>query len=572
MKRWLAAAVVALALAGCRERPKPVQKVDDNTPSRGGTLLRRLEVDVTSLNPIIATTTYDRYVGNYLFSPLVNFDDEMRVIPALADAWTVSSDGREYTFKLNPKATFSDGTPVRASDVIFTLRKILDPAAEAVQLASTFDQADLTKSRVVDDHTVIISFREGLASQLSQFNGLLVLPEHVYGRGNFRQDFNNDAVGSGPYKLVRRIPGKEIVVQRRNDYWSAQPFVDTVAIKVITNETTAWNAVQRGDIDETMLHSEIWMRERNNPVLQRKLNFLQFYRLSYNYIAWNERNPLFADKRLRTALSMCLDVPSINKNLWAGTARAVNGHFLPDQWAYNPEVTMVPFDLNGAKQIFTSAGWLDTNNDGIIDKDGKPFKFDLIILAGSAQSLAIGQLYQAALKSVGVDAEISIVDGAAGIGRIIAGNYDAAYLSWDLDPDPDPYQLFESTQTPPRGQNIVFYANPDADKLIDQARHEMDMGKRADLYKQLQVMLAGDQPYTWVNQPSIKWAMNRRIHDVRLGKGEGLFGWYPGEFAWWLGPAASPSAASARRCSRTSSAAFSTRSSHSSASPSRRSR
>jgi len=330
VKRWLAAAVVAVALLGCRERPKPVQAVDDNLPHRGGTLFRRLEVDVSSLNPILATTTYDRDVAKYLFTPLVNFDEEMRIIPALADSWSISPDGREYTFKLNPKATFSDGTPVRSSDVLFTLRKVLDPASEAVQIASGFEQTDIAKCRAPDDHTVVIAFRESLASQLSQFNALIVLPEHVYGRGSFRTDFNSQATGSGPYRLVRRIPGKEIILQRRPDYWATSPYIDTVALKVITNETTAWNAVQRGDIDETMLHSEVWMRERNNPMLQRKLDFKQFYRLSYNYIAWNEHNPLLSDKRLRLALSMCLDVPSINKNLWSGTARAVNGHFLPD--------------------------------------------------------------------------------------------------------------------------------------------------------------------------------------------------------------------------------------------------
>ncbi|HEY3056692.1 MAG TPA: ABC transporter substrate-binding protein [Thermoanaerobaculia bacterium] len=543
MKRWLAASVVAIALlGGCLRSERatgPAGTAEDTSPQRGGTLYRRLETDVVSMNPILATTRYDRLVANYLFTPLVNYDDELRIIPALAESWTISPDGREYTFHLNQKATFSDGTPVRAGDVLFTLRKIVDPQSEAVQIASSFEQADVTRSRVVDEHTVVIAFRESLASQLSQFNNLLVIPEHVYGRGNFRNDYNMDATGSGPYRLMSRVPGKEIIVRRRGDYWGTQPYIDTVVVKVITNETTAWNAVQRGDVDETMLHSDIWMRARSDPALTKKLDFRQFYGLAYNYIAWNERNPLFADKRTRRALSMCLDVPSIIKNLYAGTARALNGHFVPDQWAYNPDVPVIPYDPPAAKQIFTSMGWLDTNGDGIIEKDGKPFKFDLLITAGSVQALTIGQLYQNALKGIGIDAEISVLDGATAIQRILAGNYEAAYLSWDLDPDPDPFGLFHSSQIPPRGQNIVYYANPQADRLMEQARHELDIGKRADLYKQLQVILADDQPYTWVNQPAVKWAVNRRVRNVRDGKGFGLFLWYPGELDWWISGARS---------------------------------
>jgi peptide/nickel transport system substrate-binding protein len=537
VKRWAAGSVLAIALlAGCvqDERTAAPAGVDESQPARGGVLYRRLEVDVASMNPILSTTRYDRLVADYLFTPMVNFDADMHIIPGLAESWTISPDGREYTFKLNQNATFGDRTPVRASDVLFTLRKIVDPQSEALQIASGFEQLDLTHSRVIDDHTVVVSFHEALASQMSQFNFVLVLPEHVYSRGNFRNDFNLEATGSGPYRLVRRVPGKEVVLQRRGDYWGPEPFIDTVVFRVLTNETTSWNAVQRGDVDETMLHSDVWMRSRSNPALVKKLDFRQFYGLAYNYIGWNERNPMFADKRVRRALSMSLDIPSIIKNLWSGTARAVNGHFLPDQWAYNPEVPVIPYDPAEAKKLFTSLGWLDTNGDGILDKDGKPFKFDLIITAGSQQALSIGQLYQNSLKSIGIDCELMVLDGATAIQRILAGNYDATYLSWDLDPDPDPFALFHSSQMPPHGQNFVYYSNPEADRLIDQARHELDMGKRAALYRKLQVILAEDQPYTWVNQPSIKWAVNRRVHGVRDGKGFGLFLWYPGELDWWI--------------------------------------
>lgn len=512
----------------------PAGAADDESPHRGGTLLRRLDQDVSSLNPVLATSRYDRLVANYLFTPMVNYDDELHLVPGLAESWTVSPDGRSYTFKLNPNATFSDRAPVHASDVLFTLRKIVDPQSEALQIASGFDQLDLAHCKAVDDHTVVVAFHEALASQLSQFNYLLVLPEHVYGHGNFRNDFNVEATGSGPYRLVRRVPGSEIVLQRRGDYWGTEPFIDTVKFKIVTNETTAWNAVQRGDVDETMMNSDVWMRARNAPALQKRLEFLQFYGLSYNYIAWNNRNPLFTDKRVRHALSMSLDVPSIIKNLYGGTARALNGHFMPDQWAYNPQVPVVAYDPAGARQIFTSLGWLDTNGDGVLDKDGKPFKFDLTILAGSPQALNIGQLYQAALKGIGIDCELTVVDSATAIEHILAGNYEAAYLSWDLDPDPDPYALFHSSQVPPHGQNFVFYSNPEADRLLDLARHEMDESKRAKYYKDLQVVLADDQPYTWVNQPSVKWAVNHRIRSVREGKGFGLFGWYPGELGWWI--------------------------------------
>ena len=537
MNRWIGAWVVVLLLASCGgavESPADEAVAADSQPRSGGTLLRRLEVDITTLNPVLASSRYDRIVASYLFTPLIHLDSNLRPSPGLAESWEISEDGRVYTFQLNPKATFSDGKPVRASDVVFTLKKIADPETEAQMVASGFELLDLSKTRALNDHTLQVAFRERLASQLVQFNNVLVLPEHVYGIGDFRSSFNDNAVGSGPYRLVRMSQGKEVVVQRRPDYWGTNPWIETVVFKVILNHGTAWNAAKIGELDETTVQSDVWLREQNDPALTRRLNFMRFYGLAYNYIAWNGRNPLFSDKRIRRALGMCLDTRSIIKNLYGGTARAMNGHFLPEQWAYNQSVPTLEFDLAAAKQIFASAGWVDTNDDGILDRGGKPFRFDLTIISGSAQALAIAQSYQSTLAQAGIDANIAVLDGAAAIQRILAGNYEAAYLSWDLDPDPDPFALFHSSQIPPRGQNFVYYSNPAADRLIAEGRRELRLSARTDIYNQLHAMLAEDQPYTWVTQPSMKWVFSKRVHGVREAKGWGPFLWNPGEFDWWL--------------------------------------
>ena len=158
-----------LFLAACtNERPLPPVASTDTAgePQEGGTLVRRLQGDVDTLNPVLATDLIDRYVEFYLFTPMVNFDANLQPIPGLADKWDISADGKQYTFHLNPKATFSDGTPVRASDVLFTLRKIVDPTVEAPQIAGGFEHTDLRACRVVDDHTVVIAFTEAFAPQL----------------------------------------------------------------------------------------------------------------------------------------------------------------------------------------------------------------------------------------------------------------------------------------------------------------------------------------------------------------------------------------------------------------------
>ncbi|MGZ4779737.1 MAG: ABC transporter substrate-binding protein, partial [Thermoanaerobaculia bacterium] len=455
---------IAVAVGSCSPEARnagPGMSVDDSTPQDGGTLIRRLESDIRSLNPILAESKYDRYLSFYLFSTMLYLDTELRPIPGLAQKWEISPDGKDYTFHLNPSATFSDRTPVRASDVLFSLRKIVDPQTEAAQISGGFEQLDLKRTHVVDDQTIVVSFKEALAPQLVRFTDLFIVPEHIYGKGDFKNDYNSTAVGSGPYKLVSREPGKQIIVERREDYWGKKPHLARVVFKVIVDDTTAWNALKRGDIDETMMGSDTWLREHTNPILTQKIDFRRFYTLNYNFIAWNNKSAIFSDKRTRRAMAMCIDLQSIIANLFHGTARAISGPFTPDQWAYNPQVPVVPFDPAGARQLLEAAGWKDTDGDGILDRDGKPFRFDLMIYSGTTSGIPFAQLLQGELKKIGVQLDIAVVDWASLSHRVLGGQYQASFMAWDLDPDPDVFNLFHSSQVPPRGQNLVFYSNPE---------------------------------------------------------------------------------------------------------------
>jgi peptide/nickel transport system substrate-binding protein len=513
-------------------RPAAVA-ADDGKPQDGGTLIRRLESDVVTLNPITSSSTYDRWVDDYLFTPLIYLDQQLEPIPGLADSWEILEGGKLYRFDLNEKATFSDGTPVKAADVLFTLKKIFDPASEALQIVGAFEYLDLARTRVVDDHTIEIAFKQPLASQLIRFNDVMVLPEHIYAKGDFRKDYNSTAVGSGPYRLVRREIGKEILMERREDYWREKPPLKTVLFKLVNDHGTAWSAMRRGDIDESRLTSDTWLHEHQNPEYAKTIDFPRFYTLSYNFIAWNLRHPGLEDKRVRRALAMCIPMESVVRDLYHNTARMVSGPFTPDDFAYNPTVPVIRYDLTGAKRLLTNAGWLDSNGDGIVDRNGKPLQIDLLLMAGNATTLQFGQMIQGEMKKIGVQLELTVLDFPSAIKRITSGDYQAAYFSYDLDNDPDPFNILHSTQFPPRGQNFAFYSNPEIDRIIVQARSEMDRSKRKDLYWRLHEIIAEDQPYTFTVQVASKWAVNKRVHGVQTSA-YGLFRWYPGPLAWWI--------------------------------------
>jgi len=120
------------------------------------------------------------------------------------------------------------------------------------------------------------------------------------------------------------------------------------------------------------------------------------------------------------------------------------------------------------------------------------------------------------------------------MGRVLGGSFQATSLNWELDPDPDPYNILHSSQTPPHGYNFVYYSNPEADKLIEAGHREIDRSKRVAIYRQLHALLADDQPYTWLVQVSVKWGINKHVRGVQESKGWGLFNFVPGPLTWWI--------------------------------------
>ena len=530
MIKRTAALLALLFVAGCgAEAPEPRPA----GPSSGGTLVRRMESDLNTLNFVLSTTVYEKYVLSCIHDSIIEWNDHLELVPALAKSWRIEDGGKRYTFEIDPRATFGDGTPVRASDVIFTLRKIVDPESQSVQFAGLFDALDLEQTRALDDHTFVAVFREARAGQLASFN-IPVLPEHVYGKGSFRDDHNETVVGSGPYRLVRWTSGQEVVLERREDYWREAPYIERIRFKVIADDNVAWNAMKRGEIDEMKVKSDVWWSEKDSPGVSNRMEIHQFYELAYNFIAWNQKSPILADRRVRIALAQCLDRQSIVENLYHGTARIITGPFTPDQWAYDPEIPAIPFDVQGARGMLQEAGWSDGDGDGILERDGRRLRIEILVSSGSLVSVQIGQILQDSARQAGIEIELSKLESATFFEKIIGGEYEGAILGLGIDPDPDPYSLFHSAQVPPVGQNFVFYSNPEVDRLLDEGRDEVDHQRRVEIYRGLHRVLHDDQPYTWVVQAASKWAVSRRVRDVRVADGFGLFLWHPGSSAWWI--------------------------------------
>ncbi|MEK6373219.1 MAG: ABC transporter substrate-binding protein [Acidobacteriota bacterium] len=523
--------VIALALAlvwSCsREVHQGTAVSKRQEPADGGRVVRRIESDVKTLNYILHTEEDERQVLAYVHDPLIALDQNLQAAPGIAVRWEINNGGREYLLHLDPRATFSDGTPVTGRDVVFTLNAILEH--NSPQFSAAFSSLDRTRTVAIDDRTVRVVFTEARAAQLLAFN-IGVLPERVYGRG---VDFmkTTAVVGTGPYVLKERKTGQSILLVRRPDYWRERPAIGSILFRIVSDDTVAWNALMRGDLDVGRVSNEIWWREKDKPAVLRQVRFVDAWLLAYNCFAWNLEHPLFRDVRTRRALALSFDRDAVVDRLYHGQARPVSGPFTPDQWAYNPAILPAPFDLREAASLLREAGWRDVDGDGTLDRGGHAFAFTMLIpVSPTARDQA--QILQDALRQIGVRMEISAMDSAAFFDRVLHRNFEAAFFAWNNEVDPDPYALFHSSQLAPEGLNVGGYRSREADALMDRGRRELDPAARRAIYHELHAVLARDQPYLFTVQVASKWAVNGRVQNVRVSRGFGLFLWQPGPVEW----------------------------------------
>jgi len=501
------------------------------SPAVGDWLLVHLPAEPPHLNPLTSSDAYATELMGHIFSTLLYRDPEtLEMLPHVAESWEESEDHLTYTFHMRQGLTFSDGVPLTAKDVKFTFDRLMDPKVDAAHARNYYK--NVTGWELIDDYTIRFTCSEPYYKHLIMLGGLDIMPAHIYGEGDFNNHANNrNPIGSGPYTLESWETGQTITLARNERYWGE--VVDRPAYfakkvyKIITDSNAAFQVLQRGDLDVGTMRPEDWVRRANSENFVRDFNKFTYYRPAYSYVGWNLRRPQFQDKRVRKALAMMLDREKIRDTIYEGLSRTVDGSFMPGTPEYNEAIQPLPFDPVQAEALLTEAGWTDSDNDGILDKDGQKLSFELMLTTASIDGEKVATTYMDELRRHRVELIIRTMEWASLTERVDARNFDAVMMGWQMPPDPDPYQVWHSSQVD-SGSNYIGFLNAEADALIEEARVTFDAPQRQELYKRFQEIIYDEQPCIFMFQPMSLLAVDKRVHGIQI---------YPfglEQLQWWV--------------------------------------
>ena len=456
----------------------------------GGSFIDSAVADIQTLMPLLAEEADSLGVAGLLYDTLVGSDPTSGQ-PApngLADSWEVAADGVTYTFYLNKDATWHDGTPVTADDVIFSLDALANENTGSVYTGSFLAAAKEWSK--VDDHTVQIVANEPLFTFLYDIV-LWVIPKHIWESVPV-EEWGTDpgatgedptrVIGSGPFTFGEWKQGESVTLNRNDNYFGKVPYLDSYVRIVWPDQTAVVNALINGEVDVAGLEPA----EVEEVKTVEGINIEIYPTRGFTYLEYNldpEVTTMFEDERVRQALFYALDRESIVNDILLGYAEVAVGTQPVISYAYAPEemTTTYTYDPEKAKALLEEAGWTDSDGDGIVDKDGVPMSFEYLYPAGSPTSDQMAAYIQDAWKAIGVDMTPKSLEFPALIEATTTNpTYAiAAYgFGWDATFIQD--AMFGCAQYQV-GFNDMKYCNPALDEINAEAKRTFDEAKRREL-------------------------------------------------------------------------------------------
>jgi len=518
-----------LFLVACSQ-PVTQQKpagAKDSKPAYGDAIVEGTIGEASTLIPILASDSASHAVAGQIYNGLVKYDKNLNIVGDLAESYDISADGLTIVFHLRHGVKWHDGAPFTSRDVLYTYRVVIDPKTPTAY-AEDFKQVKSISA--LGAYTVKVTYATPFAPALASW-GMNILPAHLLeGQDITKSPLTRKPVGTGPYRFKEWIAGQKIVLESNHDYFEGRPWIDRYIYRIIPDTSTMYMEMKAGGVDLMSLTPVQYARQTTTERFTSRFNKYRYPSSGYLYMGYNLRHPLFTDQRVRQALTAAIDKDELIHGVLFGMGQKAHGPIVPGRWAYNPNVKDIAYDPKVASRLLAEAGWKEKNSDGILVRDGKPFRFTILTNQGNQQRLLTAQIVQQRLRFVGIDVKIRIVEWATFLKEFIdKGNFEVVLLAWNISQDPDMYDIWHSSKTNPGELNFIGYKNSEVDRLLVEGRSTFDIEKRKRAYFRIQEILAIDQPYTFLYVPDALPVVSARIRGVEpapAGIGHNQIKWY----------------------------------------------
>ncbi len=491
-------------------------------PHYGGSLTEGLVGQPRFINPVLSPASgVDTDISRLIYAQLLKFDDQKKLTPDLAvDLPTVSSDQKTYNLKLKSGLKWQDGQPLNADDILFTIQTIQNGEYES-PLRPNWARVKVDK---LDDLTLSFKLREVSTSFVANF-ALGVIPKHIWENVSIQNfhlsDKNLKPVGSGPF-LVSEIKKtsdgtiKSISLRSNDKYYQKPAYLNQVIFKFYDDYEGLLNAYQGKEIQSLGFEpfDQKAFLATNDNTNQYRINLPQYQAVFFNLA----KNSILAQKAVRQALWLATNREPIITDAYLGNAVPAFGPILDGSLGYNSAIAKtVHNNLDEATGILNKAGWVLDPASNIRTKNKKSLEFNLALSGNVVINVKAAQLLQTQWGAIGVKVNLVVV-GSHELEQdyIRPRTFDALLSSENVGADPDPFSFWHSSQAHDPGLNLAGFSNPEADKLLTEARQTSDPNVRTRDYMRFQEIINDQLPAIFLVRSLYIYNVPKKLQGINL--------------------------------------------------------
>ena len=529
----------------------------------GNNIVVRVPSDVRTLNPTFAFDSYSLLVLRSINQYLANYDLEtQKIVPVLLkDLATISeSEGvMTYTMEIREEATWDDGKPITAYDVATSLKLLFNPKAkpspyrpylnfidsfeidpannkkftirssqkyilaeEAIYMVMPIHQASVYDANGLLDDLLLSDLINGDFDASLEPDLALLAEEYNSEKFSSNPSFVN---GSGPYKMTEWKVGELVTMVKKENWWGEglagsnswfKAYPDTISLKPVTDVTTAVQMFSNNEFDVAIaLDSKDFVKFSKNESLSEEYRFEAEPTNTVFLVYQNMKSPILSDKKVRQAVSKLFDYENIIANIFDGLGARINSPVGASKPYYDSTSEMISYDAEAALALLSEAGWLDSNSDGILDKELNGVRTDLslsYVVSSTAASENIALYFQQAANDIGMDVEIIKKDRKGWYEIVQQRAFDLTMNGTGFSPGLDDFkQMFHTESNTPSGQNRMQFGNSETDELLDAITKNFDEASRTEQYIEFQKILADELPLVWIMAPLSRVVIHDRF-------------------------------------------------------------
>lgn len=501
-------------LAACADQV-PMEEVVGE-PQPGGTAIIAVLTDFQAFNPVVNTSIItDEVMKQMLFTPIVQYDESLEPKPHLAESWELTDSS--VTFRLRDDVRWHDGVPVTPEDVAFTFELAKNPETASLLGSAYLNQ--VASATVLDERTIRFNFVSPHAQALDGF-WWPPLPRHLLEgippAELAQAPFNQQPVGSGPFRFLSWERNQQLRLAANDDYpegLGGRPYVDQVVFRVIPEPTTMITELLNGSAD--MIGYTLLPDQAVQLTNQRGVELRHYPSREFTYVGWNNAHPLFEDARVRRALAMGINRPELIHAMLHDLAVPATGMIPPWSPLYH-EIEPLPYDPAEARRLLGEAGWTDSNGDGVLDRAGRPFRFQLLVNSANRMHQDIATVMQQGWGELGIAVELRTLEFQTLLQQHRARQYDAVISNWTLDNfKVDPTPLFSCEQArQPGSANRAGFCDPAVDRLIQTGLSSTDPAEAAPIWREFSERIRDQQPITFLFWSEDLSGVGGRVQDI----------------------------------------------------------